>query len=64
MDPNKNLAEQLELAQKIQDAYNQQVLLDEEIALALAERVLALDEWLHKDGFLPERWDRSSCCRG
>lgn len=51
MDPNAALAEALDAARAIQDG-------DEEWHTAdkLAERLLALDEWLTKGGFLPGRW--------
>jgi hypothetical protein len=48
MDPDKTLAEICELAEN-QDGSAE--------ASALAERVLALDEWLTKGGLFPARWE-------
>lgn len=51
MDPNKCLEEIRERANKImeQDGH-------EHMVLELAARILDLDEWLKKDGFLPKDW--------
>lgn len=66
MDPTANLEEQLALAN---DLVNLQVsdeglaALPEELAEVvdcasqLAERVIALNEWITKGGFLPRPWD-------
>lgn len=64
MDPNANLAEQLELArqsQAINDAGGDELTEDQElelvaIATRLAELVLALNEWIARGGFLPAVW--------
>jgi proline dehydrogenase len=58
MDPNSNLAEQLELAEKLIAEYDRNYHVDEEEADRLAELVIALDEWLRKGGFLPCPWVR------
>lgn len=68
MDPDANLQEQLELARKIQEIQDgsddegnlsQEELLDvDAFGARLAELVIALDEWIGKGGFLPERWKR------
>ncbi len=57
MDPNKNIAEQLRLAERVLMEHD----LDERVvsasaAVALAEHVLALDSWLRHGGFLPAAW--------
>ena len=56
MDPNANLQEQLKLAEAIQSSAHRS---DEYIlsdALRLAELVEALDGWITKKGFPPDRW--------
>ena len=53
MDPNTALNEMVELATKIDDA--QDTTLSQ--ALGLAERVLALHEWISNGGFFPKTWD-------
>ncbi len=60
MDPTANLKKQIELAKRIikeaeEFAPDEDV---EELALELAEHVLALDEWIRRGGFLPTRWNR------
>jgi len=52
MDPNANLAEQLQLALSLVNS-------DYEDAARLAELVLALDAWLNTGGFMPARWEMS-----
>lgn len=55
MDPDENLTEQLKLAQSILDADKGGA--DFEIdAQRLAELVLALHEWISKNGHLPQAW--------
>lgn len=57
MDPDENLAAQLSIAKEImrvEDIYGTQ---DSE-AVRLAELVLALDTWIDKGGFLPNRWTK------
>jgi hypothetical protein len=59
MDPNANLAEQLELARRIQKTLDRSSYVPVPAQAArLAELVLALDEWITHGGFLPERWRR------
>jgi len=55
MDPNANLAEQLEIACRLlgTDCLDKSDLPD---AVRLAELVLALDEWIGQGGFLPSHW--------
>ena len=56
MDPDANLQEQITLANGIiESAENEtgEIILQ---AIRLAELVLALDEWLTRKGFPPERW--------
>ena len=54
MDPDANLKEQLELAQKF---YGQDDLtFDGEDVIRLAELVIALNEWIKNGGFLPKDW--------
>jgi len=54
MDPDVNLTEQIQLAQKIASTMSDHSPEDIE---RLAELVLALDEWIRNDGGLPVRWD-------
>ncbi len=58
MDPNANLEQQLVLAAKIQSDYADAEGngIDQDDANRLAELVLALDGWLSRSGFRPERW--------
>jgi hypothetical protein len=60
MDPNANLREQLELAQRIRSAFDEDY--PERITLgdveALTDLVIALDGWLTRGGFLPAKWER------
>lgn len=52
MDPNAALTEIRDKANEVlNDGY-----WDADTAIALAELVRALDEWLSKGGFLPESW--------
>ena len=60
MDPNANLAEQLELARAIEDCdcYSSYPCSRcGGAATRLAELALSLDRWIFGGGFLPERWD-------
>lgn len=52
MDPNTTLADIRESAEVFLSGAN------DERAVALAEAVIALDEWLTKGGFLPADWSR------
>jgi hypothetical protein len=66
MDPSTNLQEQMHLARKIlqivdecpeDGSFTTEQLEDlAEHAPRLAELVMALDGWLRRGGFLPERW--------
>lgn len=59
MDPNANLQEQVMIARHLaDDDYPTHELANR--ATRLAELVLALDEWISRAGFLPERWQRES----
>lgn len=57
MDPDANLREQLELAERLNDenGYGPGEDMSADAA-RLAELVLALDGWIRRGGFLPERW--------
>ncbi len=57
MDPDANLREQLELAQKLSEAEWEDIDDAREDVYRLAELVLALDEWIRKGGFHPEPWE-------
>lgn len=57
MDPNANLKEQLEIARRLAEREEDE-LLAETGPERLAELVLALDEWLRAGGFLPAAWSR------
>ena len=54
MDPDTNLKEQLELANRIL-ACGAHDMVDGELE-RLAELVEALDEWIRSGGFLPDAW--------
>jgi hypothetical protein len=58
MDPDANLKDQLTLAQRLLRNLEAEPMVSAEEAdvMRLAELVLALDEWIRKGGFLPERW--------
>lgn len=62
MDPNANIEELLRLAQRIRAEDNTtelKVMTENEVldaAERMSELVLALDEWLVKGGFMPQRW--------
>ena len=60
MDPNANLAEQLELARELQYTTGRGDVISESDVARLCELVLTLDEWLRRGGFLPERWQREA----
>jgi hypothetical protein len=56
MDPNANLEEQRQLAERmLRDRYHGRSV-DRDDAERLAELVLALDEWLKRGGFMPQDW--------
>lgn len=54
MDPNANLTKLRRLAQDLLECDGDAP----EEAVELAERAQALDEWLYRGGFLPQRWER------
>ena len=56
MDPDANLKEQLELAESIQQAYDNEEEVDPDDAARLAELVIALNGWMKGCGFLPKEW--------
>lgn len=57
MDPNDNLYKMQNLVRDIQEGkMNEAALAD--AAERLAELVGAMDEWLTRGGFLPDRWRR------
>jgi hypothetical protein len=58
MDPSANLREQLHLAVSITKANEGEDggSIDVVDACRLAELVLALDQWVCRGGFLPQRW--------
>jgi hypothetical protein len=58
MDPNKNLADLLEIAHRLVDDEDHEdyLALEASGALRLAELAIALDEWIRKGGFMPEAW--------
>jgi hypothetical protein len=58
MDPTANLREQLKLANRLAmgTARNDSPEARLDDAIRLADLVLALDQWLTKGGFSPERW--------
>ena len=61
MDPTENLRDQLELANKIANyTHTGPTWTDPSYlwATELAERVLALNEWIRRGGFLPEQWTK------
>jgi hypothetical protein len=57
VDPDANLKEQLELADSINKSAESGFESPDD-AWRLAELVLALDEWIKKGGFLPQRWTK------
>lgn len=59
MDPSANLAEQLRLAERLEDPnkdpwYREHGMPGD--AARLAELVLALDQWIRRGGGVPDRW--------
>lgn len=56
MDPDANLKEQLELADQLVEADDDE--LDIEDARRLCELVLALNDWIKGGGFLPQAWQK------
>jgi len=58
MDPDANLHQQRRIARRILTALDVDRVPDADDIAALAELVEAMDGWLAKGGFLPERWRR------
>jgi hypothetical protein len=59
MDPNENLEETRDLAEKLHDVGDVlvgPVVADADDALRLCELTRALDQWVMRGGFLPEEW--------
>jgi hypothetical protein len=62
VDPNANVREQVGLARQVLDKADLLYMSREELeevadmGVRLAELVVALDGWLGKGGFPPERW--------
>jgi hypothetical protein len=58
MDPNANLNEQIEIAQRAveYDANSSPSAVARDLN-RLSELVLALDDWLRRGGFVPRRWE-------
>lgn len=56
MDPDKNLEEQLSLAQTILSSEWEDIEESRDEVYRLAELVESLDEWMKKGGFLPSQW--------
>jgi hypothetical protein len=57
MDPDKNLEEQIILANKLDD--ENKTYHDPDDYLRLAELVLALNEWMCAGGALPTSWENA-----
>jgi hypothetical protein len=55
MDPNANLAEQLQIAKLLLDDNPSNAV----AAIRLAELVEALNDWIKGGGFLPDAWRKS-----
>ena len=59
MDPNATWAQMMDLAEMIlKGAEESNDGFGPEDAVALAERVEALNTWIMKGGFLPKAWER------
>jgi hypothetical protein len=58
MDPDENLAAQLSIAKEIVRIEDVHWCTQDSEAVRLAELVLALDAWIDKGGFLPNRWSK------
>lgn len=56
MDPNATLKEILEIAERMISVDDRDAGELIEDSLQLVELVMALDEWMTKGGFLPEKW--------
>jgi hypothetical protein len=53
MDPNTTLEDILGCAADILDTEE-----EDDTVIELAEKVVALHEWLSRGGFLPKKWER------
>ncbi len=63
MDPTENLKEQLKIANYVATNFGSIDTEDfEDKALRLSELVLALNEWLSKDGYAPTQWCKERQC--
>lgn len=56
MDPDANIKEQLDLAERLVEGRG-----SADDAARLAELVLALNGWLTRGGFYPAPWRRCTC---
>lgn len=56
MDPDKNLQEQVMLASKFIEAFENERPIKDVDVYRLSELVLGLDEWVRQGGFLPGAW--------
>jgi len=56
MDPDVCLSEMMTLALRISKRSDEDIPQSEFDASELAERVVALNDWIVKGGFLPEAW--------
>lgn len=56
MDPNETLQDIVERARVVQYNVGAEMSPEQDNAWELAERVLALHEWLSRGGFLPAAW--------
>lgn len=59
MDPDVNLKQQLELAEKVLEQWDLNGHVDSQDAAELAAVVKALDTWLFTGGYFPVRWKRN-----
>ena len=66
MDPDTNLLEQRSIARRIKHLIDSEAVYSQEDMIEdldrLAELIDALDGWLSKGGYLPERWKREGPC--
>jgi hypothetical protein len=58
MDPDENLKEQKEIAQRVVDGRVTSQHDFETDTIRLAELVLALDSWMQNGGFPPKAWKK------
>jgi hypothetical protein len=57
VDPTKNLEEQLRIASRIVEAYENERDLNVDDCGQLAELVIALDSWITRGDYLPASWE-------